>query len=234
MCVCVCVCVCEACLRLFWHYLQNGDDTITIKYGYDSQSTHSGCVRDVLVERMSYRFGWGSNIGGPPFGGCAENITFRQINMTDMAGAGCVVKVENVSEPGSYVRNVLWEDISINGSRDSQSGCVGVSSLYQDWNFHGPYTVGVADITWRRVHGHRCNLPGELWCPASQPCHNLVFDDVHTSSGSLFNFSCLCPRGGMVNGYPCGPTASGFAHGTAKRSDPQLERCLRKNDDDMF
>ena len=216
-------------------FIQNGDDTITIKYGYDSATARRGCVRDVVVEDMAYRFGWGSNVGGPPFGGCAQNITFRRITMTDMAGAGCVVKTENVTnDPSSFVRDVLWEDISIDGSRDSQCGCVGVSSLYQEGSFHGEFTVDISNITWRRVRGTRCNLPGQLWCPASQPCRDLSFVDVHTSAGASYNFSCQCPGGARVNGFPCGPTTSGYAHGTAERSDARLSACLLtiKHDDD--
>jgi len=208
-------------------FIQNGDDTVTVKCGYWPKRDKNSCTRNVVVENMHYKFGYGSNIGINPNGGCARNITFKNITMKDMAGAGAVIKTENLTDPNSFIVDVLWQDIHINGSRNSQEGCVGVTSIYQGGDkFKGPYTATIANITWMRVQAMRCNLPGMLWCPSYHPCLNLTFDEVRVSQDSPRNFSCICKANEKVNGLPCGPTTSGFAHGQSFDSDAALNQCI--------
>jgi len=208
-------------------FIQNGDDTVTVKCGYWPKRDPNSCTRDVVVENMSYKFGYGSNIGINPSGGCARNITFKNITMKDMAGAGAVIKTENLTDPNSFIVDVLWQDIRINGSRNSQGGCVGVSSIYGGGDkFQLPYVAKVANITWMRVQGMRCNLPGMLWCSPYRPCLNLTFEEVRVSQDSPRNFSCTCKANENFNGLPCGPTTLGFAHGQSFESDVALTQCL--------
>jgi polygalacturonase len=185
--------------RVWIHHIdcRNGDDGIAVKSGLDAAGQAFGVpCTDVLVEDSHFHESHGLSVGSEVSGG-VSNITFRNIALSLVGAAGYV---KTAPARGAYIRNVLWEDITI-----SFVGMGIKLSVAYDKHPAPPNTnfTVIDNLVFRRLKG-TAGIAGDLLCSHDIPCKNVAFDDVHIES--LLGFSCKSIEGTQHNTSPevCG------------------------------
>ena len=151
-------------------FIQNGDDSITIK---------SGC-RNVLVEDCVFQDGHGCNVGSVQ-GDAIDNVTYRNIALNNTLLGGGRIKARHWVDEWVVVSNVLFENIScVPGvERCADNSIAEIDMAYGGGPF-GKAGVTVVNATWRNINvtGGKA---GAFVCLRGRPCSGIVLDNVRTA-----------------------------------------------------
>ena len=216
--------------------IENFDDAIAVKPTHQNQDTFTNCTENILIEDCYVKYGVGMSIGSVPPNtdfACVRNITIRNIKFQEPIKAIYIKPnpgdngyglISDITYENITINNALWWAIFIGTQQQHQPHSSGT-----DCSFFYPLPgtecvtnprITIQNITLRNVDIHGGLLsPGIMVCNSTNPCTNLIFDNVNVYGRSTFP---------VADGYLC-ENFSGYA----KNSNlvPSCLKDLSKEDD---
>lgn len=211
---------------------QNFDDAVAVKPTHHNQGKYSNCTENILIENSYVKYGVGMSIGSVPPNvdlACIRNITIRNIRF-DKPFKAIYIKpnpakdglgiIDQITYENIQIYDALWWAIFIGTQQQHQPARegTGCSFFYPLPGQDCPTDplVTIQNITLRNVDIYGGVLsPGIMICNATNPCTNLIFDNVNVYNRSLFP---------VEKGYLC-ENFSGYA-----RNSNLVPDCLTKLD----
>jgi polygalacturonase len=216
--------------------IENFDDAIAVKPTHQNQDTFTNCTENILIEDCYVKYSLGMSIGSVPPNlnyACVRNITIRNIKFQDPIKAIYIKPnpgengyglISDITYENITINNALWWAIFIGTQQQHQPHSSGT-----DCSFFYPLPgtecvtnprVTIQNITLRNVDIHGGLLsPGIIICNSTNPCTNLIFDNVNVYDRSEFP---------VAGGYLC----ENFS-GSVRNSNlvPSCLKDLSKEDD---
>lgn len=199
-------------IEVFNVTIQNFDDAVVPKPTARGSNPWCSCTERVHVHDISVRYSVGMSIGSvPPAVGdnCVADVVFERVVMRDPLKA-IYVKTNPGDSGTGTIRNITYRDFTVSAPTwwpiyigPQQQGLVegGPGCIFYPLNPVCPTQplVTVSDIFLSNVTITDALLwPGLVRCNATNPCSNIVFDDV-TVSGGLAADGYFCQNADVVS-----------------------------------
>ena len=194
------------------------DDSIAVKPAHQGY-TISKCAENILAENLTTWMGVGMTLGSVPPNPqhhCIRNVTFRNINFyfpikavyikSNPGNQGDGV-IENILYENLWMFTPIWWNIYIGPQQQKQPdgggpGCM-LYPLIEECETQPRITM--RNITLRNVRSTGGYLPGIVRCNETNPCTDIVFDNVHIDGlFSQFKYGFITENvyGQSINSYP--------------------------------
>jgi polygalacturonase len=194
-------------------YIRAGDDNVAIKAGMP------GPTKNITISHNHFYYGHGVSIGSETDGGASA------IRVTDLSidGADNGIRIKSNSSRGGLVRDVVYEDVCIRGTKNP----IFMDSNYSFYGTARDKLPQFRDIVLRDV---RVLGPGKITLDGYDERHRLAitFDNVTLSDPEkvklVGNHADVILGPGMVNFRPAGSDVSLTGEGKSGRPNACVEK----------
>lgn len=177
--------------------IENWDDAVAIKPGNNKTGYGPICAQNMLIERMTVRYGVGMSIGSvspSKYVNCIDNITFRGVDFTypmkaiyvkPNPGDSGTASITNIHYEDFEIKTPVWYGIYVGPQqmREPDGGGTGCMLYPLGGDEHCPTNplVTIANVSLRNVTMTGGVFPPVMRCNETNPCTGFEFVDVQIS-----------------------------------------------------